>query len=198
MTALYFGAALLFFYFTLVRCLSVLSVLGSLLALYQCLGLALVTANKHVTSQLDSYIARPPSGTPLFRQDVANRWATTIVDEGNDVQHFLRDVMYCDAPPVTFACFLFGLFFYWIGHYVSIVSVMLVITLLLFTVPVAYQHNKKQVDQVLARASDTLSKGVITGQKFVGEKTVDILDKAPPAARDLAVRVGLTPKKKRS
>lgn len=197
-TAIYFGAAMVFFYLTVIRGQSVPSVLGMLFAVYQFVGAIVVHANKRFGGKFDKHISRPPPGTPFIPQDVATRFTQMLVEEVNDVQDILRNIIYCDTTEASLACLAFGIVLYFLGEYFSFLSLLFVATLLLFSLPLAYEKNKKQVDDVLAKTSDSVSKQITIGQKLASEKTAELLDKAPPAARDFANRVGLTPKKKAS
>lgn len=197
-SALYFSATMVFFYLTLLRGLSVLSVLGMFLAVYQLLGVVIVNVNKRMGHKFDKHIARPPPGTPFVPEDVATRFAQAFVEEVNDVQDTLRNVIYCDTIEYSAASLVFGITLYFMGCYVSFLWVVFAAILALFSLPLMYEKNKKQVDDVLAKTSDTMAKQISIGQKLASERTAALLEKAPPAARDFADRVGLTPKKKAS
>lgn len=197
-TVIYFGVAMVFFYLTVIRGQSVLSVFGMLFAVYQFIGAIAVQVNKRLGGKFDKHIARPPAGTPFLPQDVATRFTQVVVEEVNDVQDMLRNIIYCDTLEASLACLASGIVLYFLGEYFSFLSLLFVATLLLFSLPLAYEKNKKQVDDVLAKTSDTVSKQITIGQKLASEKTAELLDKAPPAARDFANRVGLTPQKKKA
>lgn len=192
-TGLYFGTAMAFFYMTLVREKSVISVLGMLIVFYELVGMVIVQLNIKLGGKFDKHVARPPQGTPMFRHDVASRWAGKIVDEGNDIQDILRDMLYCDKPVVTCGCAALGASMYALGKYFSVLPLLFVFTLALFSVPLVYEKNKKKVDEIVARATDKLVGHVKHGRKIASEKTAELLEKAPPTARDLAIRAGLTP-----
>lgn len=198
-TAVYFGGAMTFFFLTLIRGQEPLSVSGILFAVYQVTGIIVVKVNRQfLKGKLDKYINRPPEGTPLFRQDVANRWASIIVEEGNDIQHTLRDVMYCDKPPVVAACALVGLIIYALGSKFSFLGLFFVGTLMLFSLPLVYDRNKKHIDDTVAKAADSINRQIVMGQKIASDKAAELLENAPPAARDMASRVGLSAKPKSS
>lgn len=198
-TAVYFGGAMTFFFLTLIRGQEPLSVSGILFAVYQVIGMIIVKLNRQfLQGKLDKYINRPPEGTPLFRQDVANRWASVIVEEGNDIQHTLRNVMYCDKPPVVAVCALVGLIIYALGSQFSFLVLFLVGTLMLFSLPLAYDRNKKHIDDTVAKAADSINRQIIMGQKIASDKASELLENAPPAARDMASRVGFSAKPKSS
>lgn len=197
LSGLIFGTAMFFFYLTLVRDNSVLSILGLLFALYQLAIVSLRFAKQKFTLNLRFISERPSDDTPLFRQDSAIRWANLLVEEGNQVQHVLRDIIYCDVPQSTTACILVGMNVYFIGQFVSFLAVLFVLTLILFTVPLAYEKNKKQVDDTMARAADALSTKITSFKRVAEDKTTTLLDKAPPAVRQLAKRAGMNPKLKR-
>lgn len=207
-SGIFFGADMLFFYLTLVRKLSVLSVIGFLFGLYLVIGLILVNINKYVGGKLDKYIARPPPGTPLFKRESFNRITDTIVEEGNEIASELRDIIYCDKTTVTLGWTFAAVMIYYIGMFVSLVTVFFIGTLLLFSVPLIYEKNKKQVDDAVAKASDAASRHIETGRKAAVErasqlretaaqKSAPYLEKAPPAARNLAEKIGLTPQKRK-
>lgn len=196
LSGLLFGAAMFFFYLTLVRENSVLSILGLLFALYQLVIVGLRSAKHKFKLNLRFISERPPGDTPLFRQDTAARWANLLVEEGNDIKDILRDIIYCDAPQSTTACILVGMNVYFIGQFVSLLAVLFVLTLFLFTIPLAYERNKKQVDDTMARAANTLSTKATSCKRLAEDKTTQLLDKAPPAVRQLAQRAGMNPKLK--
>lgn len=197
-TVFYFGLAMSFFYLTIVRGESVISVLGLLSVIYQFIGAIVVQANRHFGGKLDRYIGRPPEGTPLFRHDVAIRWASKLVDEGNEDQDFLRDVMYCDKILVGLCHMLLGGCMYFLGKYFSALHLLFVFTLALFSLPVAYERNKKGLDESLASASDKMKKHLKSGQRMMNEKTSVILERAPQTVRGFASRIGVTNKQKSS
>lgn len=198
---------MVFFYLTLVRGSSILSVIGGLFFAYLALGLIVVNANKRMGGKLDKYVARPPASTPLFRRESAIRIADTVVEEGNEVAEEIRDIVYCDKPSITLAWMAFAFVVYILGKYFSLLSVFLVLTIAAFTVPLAYEKNKKTVDDALATASDTASRHLETGRRIAteraeqmrevaAERSAPLLEKAPPVARNFAEKMGLTPKKK--
>lgn len=205
-TGIIFGADMLFFYLTLVRGLSVLSVCGLLFGLYLTFRLAAFHVNKHMGGKFDNYLARPPASTPLFRRDSMMHVVDTIVEEGNEISEQLRDIIYCDKMGVTAAWMFVALVIYVAGNWFSLVSVFFLASLAVFSLPLAYEKNKKQVDDALAKASDTASRHLESGRRAAAEQAVKLrdaavekstpyLEKAPPVARNLAVKMGLTPKK---
>lgn len=196
---------LLFFYLTLVRALSVLSVIGALFGLYLIIGLITTNANKYTGGKLDTYLARPTSGTPLFKRDALIRALDFVIDEGNDVAEEIRDIIYCDKTPITFAWMTIAFIIYMAGKFCSLLSVLLVAVIGIFTIPILYEKNKKQVDDTLAKASDAASRHIESGRRVAAdravklkaaaaEKSAPLLQKAPPAARDFAKKLGFTPK----
>lgn len=202
-----FGANMLFFYLTLVRGSSVLSVIGALFAVYIALRFVSVHVNARIGGKLDKYIARPPVGTLLFRREPLIRAVDTIVEEGNEISDELRDMIYCDKMAVAGGWMFVALSVYFIGMHFSLLAVFFVCTLALFSLPLAYEKNKKQVDDALAKVTDAASKQIETGRKAAVDRAVMMrdtaaersgpyLEKAPPAARNFAEKLGLTPKKK--
>lgn len=198
---------MLFFYFTLVRSNSVLSMLGCISGLYLLARLIAFHANKRMGGKLDKYIKRPPAGTPLFRRDSLVRVVDTIVEEGNDIAEQLRDVIYCDKTGIAIACIFLAYIIYIAGKYFSLLSVVFIASLVTFSLPLTYDKNKKQVDEAIAKASDTASRHLESGRRAAAEratklrdvaveKSTPYLEKAPPVARNLAEKMGLTPKKK--
>lgn len=199
LTGIYFGSCMAFFYMTLVRGEQVLSVLGLMLSCYQVCGMILVKVNKQFlkNATVAQHITRPADpNAPIVPYDIANNVAKLMADEINDIRYTLRDFMYCDQPAANCLWAFGGFMLSMLGRYFSFLSLMLIGTLLLFSVPLAYDKNKKQVDDTLAKATDSVQKQVVIGQRMASEKTAELLDKAPPAARQLAARVGLTPQKK--
>lgn len=205
-SAVVFAAFLLFFYLTLVRGLSVLSVIGALSAAYLILGLVIVNVNKHTGGKLDSYLTRPPAGTPLFRRETIYRFVDTLIEEGNEIAEEIRDVLYCDKLPITLGCAFLAFVVFVAGKYFSLLSVLLVETILAFTLPLLYEKNKKQVDDAVAKASDAACRHIETGKKAAADRAIQLrdvaaaksaplLEKAPPVAKNLAERFGLTPVK---
>lgn len=203
-SALVFAACLLFFYLTLVRGMSVLSVIGALSGAYLVVGLLVVNVNKHTGGKLDAYVTRPPAGTPLLRRDVIYRGVDTVIEEVNEVGEEIRDILYCEKAGLALGCAFVALVVYVAGMYFSLLYVMLVETIALFTLPLAYEKNKKTVDDAVARASDAAAKHIETGKKVAtdravrlravaAERSAPLLDKAPPVAKNLAEKFGLTP-----
>lgn len=197
-TAVYLGAVLVFFYMTLIRGDSVISVTGITVFAYQVFGIIGVQLNRRLGGKFDNHIRRPAEGTPLFKRDHAYQLADIVVQEGNEIQDLLRDVMYCDKPKVSAICLFAGVCLYFAGIVFSVLPLLFVMVLGLFSVPLAYEKNKKQVDDTLAKASDSVAKQVSIGQQMAVDNAAKLLEKAPPQARELAERVGLTPKKKSS
>lgn len=206
LSAVVFCADMLFFYLTLIRGLSVLSVIGALFGLYVILRFVLHNINSKVGGKLDKYIARQPEGTPLFKRESFMRIADTIVEEGNENAVLLTDIIHCDNNSVTLACIAAAFFVYVLGMYCSLLSVIFVLTILAFSLPLAYEKNKKKVDDAVAKATDMASRHLETGRRAATERAVQLrdvaaersaplLEKAPPAARQFAERIGLTPKK---
>lgn len=196
---------MLFFYLTLFKKLSILSVLGALLAMYLSTGLVIVNVNNMTGNKLDPYIARPSVSTPIFKKEVVNHWAETVMEEGNEIGNDVRDVLYCDKTNLTLTWIFLGLVAYIAGRYFSLLPVFFVLTLLAFSLPLAYEKNKTEVDNAVAKATECASKHLETGRKIAGERAGQLreiaaekLDKAPPAIRSTAARVGLAPAKKSS
>lgn len=207
LSALVFGVCMLFFYLTLVKGLSVLSVIGALSGLYLFIGAIVVRVNAYTGGKLDKYVARPAPGTPLLRRDVMYRAVDTIVEEANDIGEEIRDVLYCEKVGVTALSLVVSVALYYLGKYCSVLVVLLVTTLASFTLPLLYEKNKKQVDDAVAKATDIASKKMEMGRKVVEEKAIKardvvaaksapLLDKAPPAAKNLAEKIGLSTKAK--
>lgn len=207
LTALVLAACLLFFYLALARQLSVLSVVGLLCGCYLVVGLVVVHVNERTGGRLDAYVKRPPPGTPLFRPESVNRWAQTFLEEGNEIGDDIRDVLYCDRGEVTARWIAVSLGVYLAGLYFSVVTVLLVVTIAAFTLPLAYERNKKQVDDAAARATVAASKYIETGRRAAADKAVQLrdvaasrsapyLEKAPPAAQNLLGKMGLMAPKK--
>lgn len=207
LSALVFGVCILFFYLTLVRALSVLSVIGALSALYFIIGSIVVQVNAYTKGRLDKYVMRPARGTPLLRRDVLYRGVDTIVEEANDVGDEIRDVLYCEKASVIAVSLVLSAALYFLGKHCSVLVVLLVATLALFTLPLLYEKNKKQVDDAVAKATDIASKKMEMGRKVVEEKAIKardvvaaksapLLEKAPPAAKNLAEKIGLSTKTK--
>lgn len=206
-SALVLGVCVLFFYLTLVKGLTVLSVIGALCASYLLVGSVVVRVNRYAGRRLDRYLTRPAMGTPLLRRDVMYRAVDTVVEEVNDVGEEIRDVLYCEKPGVTAVSLLLSLALYYLGKYCSVLVVLLVATLAAFTLPLLYEKNKKQVDDAVAKATDIASKKMEMGRKVVEEraikardvvaaKSAPLLEKAPPAAKNLAEKMGLSTKPK--
>lgn len=188
-----------FFFLTLIRGQEPVSVCGMLFAVYQVLGVIVVKVNRQLLhGKLDHYINRPPEGTPLLKQDVANRWVSVIIEEGNDIQDTLRDIMYCDKPVVAAGCAVVGVMIYVLGSYFSFLMLFFVGTVLLFSLPLAYDRNKKHIDDTVAKAADSINRQIVLGQKMASDKAAKLLENAPPAARDMASRVGFSTKAKSS
>ncbi|KAI0565471.1 Reticulon [Gracilaria domingensis] len=205
-TGVIFAADMLFFYLTLIRGNSVLSVCGLLFGLYLAVRLAAVYANKHMGNKFDKYLARPPPSTPLFRRDSMMRVVDTIVEEGNEVAEQLRDIIHCDKPVVAAKWMFVAFVIYQAGKFFSIVTICFLASLAMFSVPLLYEKNKKQVDDAFAKASDTASRHLESGRRAAADRAVKLrdvavqkstpyLEKAPPVARNLAEKMGLTPKK---
>lgn len=206
LSAAVLASFLVFFYLTLIRDNAVLSVLGLFAALYFTARFLAAKVNARLSGKFDQYLKRPPANTPLFRKATVYRLADLLLEEGNEVGEEIRDLLYCESPSLTAAALVVSFAIYHIGRYFSLLSVLLVIVIVLFTVPVAYQKNKKQVDDGLAKASETasqhvetarqaVSRGAVQAGDFARQKSAPLLEKAPPAARDFAERIGLTPKK---
>ncbi|CDF41185.1 unnamed protein product [Chondrus crispus] len=208
-SAIVLAACMLFFYLTLVRGLSVLSVIGAFSGAYLILGIIIVNVNKRTGGKLNSYITRPATGTPLLRRETIYRGVDTVIEECNEVGEEIRDVLYCDKPPLTLGCAFVAFLVYIAGNYFSLLSVLLVGTIALFTLPLAYEKNKKTVDDAVARASDAAAKHIETGRKVATDRAVKLrdvaaaksaplLEKAPPVAKNLAEKFGLTPVKSKN
>lgn len=206
LTGLVFAVCVLFFYLTLGRGLSVLSVVGALWAGYLALGSIVVRANSYLGGKLDRYVKRPERGVPFLRRDVLYRGVDTVVEEVNEVGEEIRDVLYCENLGLTVGGIMSGFAVYVIGMYCSMLVVFLVLTLGLFTLPVLYEKNKKEVDDAVAKVSDVAVKKIEVGRKAMGEqvakarevaveKSAPLWDKAPPAARNLAQKIGLAKEK---
>jgi Reticulon len=201
------AACLVFFYFTLWKGYSILSVCGGGVALYLCLGLVLVNVNKIVLGgSLDRFVKRPANPAPMFSKAAAYRFADVFVEEGNEFAEDVRDVMYCDHTALTVTYIVLALFVYVVGKSFSLLPVFFVFTLFAFTLPIAYEKNKKAVDGGIAQASAVASKHLESGRKVVvarsyqfkdmaAEKSAPYLEKAP-AVKNLANKVGFTPSKK--
>lgn len=206
LTGLVVAVCVLFFYLTLGRGLSVLSVLGALWAGYLVLGSVVVRANSSLGGKLDRYVKRPERGTPFLRRDALYRAVDTVVEEVNEVGDEIRDVLYCQDVGLTVGGALGGIAVYYIGMYCSMLVVLVILTVGLFTIPVLYEKNKKQVDDAVAKVSDVAAKKMEVGRKAMGEqvakarevaveKSAPLWDKAPPAARNLAQKIGLAKEK---
>lgn len=199
------AACMLFFYLTLFRRQSIVAVLGGLMTLYLIVGLMVVNVNNMVGNQLDKYIKRPAAEKPIFKKELVNYWAETLMDEGNEIGDVLRNVLYCDDTKLTVGWIFLSLAVYIIGKYFSMLPVFFVLTLAAFSLPFLYERNKKEVDGVIAKASAEASKHIETGRKLGVEKALKVkelaankLEKAPPGVKNITKRLGLTPLKKAS
>lgn len=197
----------IFYYFTLWRGISVLSVCGAGFAMYLALGLVVVNANKLVFGgALDKYIKRPVSATPMFSTASAYAFADIFVEEGNELAQDVRDVIYCDNTPLSVAYSVLALVMYFAGKFFSLLSVAAFCTVLAFTVPLFYEKNKKEVDDAVSKASDLASKHLESGRKVAVERSYQLKDiaaerSAPylekaPVVKNFANKVGFTPTKK--
>lgn len=202
-----FGCCMLFFYLTLFKGLSILSVVGALAAMYLVVGLVVVNVNRVAGGQLDKYIARPAVGTPFLRKESVSRWADTFLEEGNELAEDVRAVIYCDDAPLTLTWIAASVTLFFAGKYFSLLPLFFAVTLAAFTAPLAYEKNKEQVDDALAKASESAAAHGQSARKAAGahaarlrdtaaDRAGPLLDKAPPAARDFAAKLGITPKKK--
>lgn len=206
-SALAFAVCAVFFYLTLWRGISILSVCGAGFALYLVVGLVVVAANQSVLGgALDKYIKRPATTTPMFSTASAYAFADIFVEEGNELAQDVRDVIYCDNTRLTLAYLVLALVMYVAGKFFSLLSVAAFCTLLAFSLPLLYEKNKAQVDEAVSKVSDLASKHLESGRKvaversyqlkdLAAERSAPFLDKAP-AVKTLANKVGFTPSKK--
>lgn len=206
-SAMALGVCLIFFYFTLWKKYSILSVFGATLALYLIFGLIVVNVNKMILGgSLDRFVKRPPVSTPLLNTASMYKVADTIVEEGNEFAEDARNVFYCDNTPLTVAYILIGVAVYVIGKFVPPLVFFFIFTMLAFIVPIAYEKNKKEVDAALTKASDVASKHLESGRKIAVERSYKLKDMAAERSapyleknatvKGLADKVGFTPTKK--
>lgn len=202
-TGLIFACEMLFFYLTLFRGQSILAVFGGLLSMYLIIGVIVVNVNNMAGGQLDKYIKRPAVETPIFKKETVNFWAETLMDEGNDIGGYMRNVLYCDNPKLTLSWIFVALTIYIVGKYFSLLPVFFVIFLLSFSMPLVYEKNQKEVDAVLAKFADAASKhlektreiSVKQASKY-RDMAAQKLETGPPAVRSLAEKIRSTPAKK--
>lgn len=205
LSGIVFAVCMLFFYLTLFRKQSIVAVLGGLMTLYLIVGLMVVNVNNMVGNQLDKFIKRPAVSEPLFKKELVNYWAETLMDEGNEIGEVLRDVLYCDDTKRTVGWIFISLTVYIIGKYFSMLPVFFVLTLVAFSLPLLYERNKKEVDGALAKAGAEASRHIEVGRKIGVEKALKVkelaatkLEKAPPGVKSFTKKLGLTPAKKAS
>lgn len=200
---------MLFYYLTLWKGYSILSVWGAGVAMFLTACLVAVTANKSVLGgSLDRFVKRPATSTPMFSTANAYKFADVFVEEGNEFAEDMRDVIYCENPGVTIAYIVLALVVYFLGKFFSLLPLFFAFTLAAFTLPIAYEKNKKQVDDAVAQASSVAGKHLESGRKvaldrslklkdLAAERSAPYLEKAP-AMKNLANKVGFTPSKKAS
>lgn len=173
-----FGIGMVFFYFTLYRGQSMLAVFGGFMTMYLIVGSIVVNVNKVTGGKLDKYIKRPAVVEPVFKKDAVNWWMETIMDEGNDMVGYFRDLMYCDHPKLSGMWIGISLVLYIVGKYFSIIPIMFAVFLLSFSLPLIYEKNQKDLDAKLAKIADMAEKHF--------EKTREISMKQANKYRDLA------------
>ncbi len=202
-TGLIFASEMLFFYFTLYRQQSILAVFGGLLTMYLIVGIIVVNVNKMAGGQLDKYIKRPAVEVPIFKKETVNFWAETLMDEGNDIGGYFRNVLYCDNNKLTMSWIFVALTIYIVGKYFSLLPVFFVVFLLSFSLPLVYEKNQKDFDAVLSKVADVASKHLEKTHKYSVEQATKVrdiaakkLEQGPPAARSLADKIRSTPAKK--
>lgn len=195
-SAVLFCSLLVFFYLTLVRNNSVLSIFGLLITLYQLSIVFLRQVELRFNLDQKFSIRRPPERTALFSQDDVSHWVTLIADEGNQFQDIIRDLIYCDSPRVTVLCICLGTMVYFVGKYISLLTFLCVLTLLSFSVPLAYEKNKKVVDDNVARTLCSITRRTESCWQSAKGKTAQVLDKTPKSVRQAAGRAGVYSKLK--
>lgn len=179
-TGMIFAAGMVFFYFTLYRGQSMLAVVGGLMTMYLIIGAIVVNVNKVAGGQLDKYIKRPAVVEPVFKKEAVNWWAETIMDEGNDMVGYFRDLMYCDHPKLTGIWIGISLVLYIVGKYFSLIPILFVMFLLAFSLPLVYEKNQKDLDAKLAKIADIAEKHF--------EKTREMSMQQANKMRDLAAK----------
>lgn len=180
--------AVVFFYLTLVRGLPTLSVFGMFMALHAVL--------RYIVSYLPRaphpMFERPARTTPVISRKDLEHYTTLIADEVNEAQDVIRAVQMCDQPIVAVVVVSIGLILYGVGQVASGAAVLLVFTVAAYSLPLAYERNRKAVDDAVHAASAAIAKHVETGRRVAVEQSERVLQRAPPAARKLAGRVGLS------
>jgi Reticulon len=198
---------LVFYYLTLWKGYSILSVIGAGTATFLTLCLVAVNANKSfLGGSLDRFVKRSATSSPMFSTAAAYRFADVFVEEGNEFAEDARDVIYCENTGLTVAYIFVGVIVYFVGKSFSLLPVFFVFTLLAFTLPIAYEKNKKTVDNAVTQASAVASKHLESGRKVAVDRSYQLKDLAAersalylekaPAMKNLAAKVGFTPSKK--
>ena len=127
---------------------------------------------KMTRNRLDTYIARPATPSPLFRKEVVNNWAETIIEDGNKPGNDICDVLYCGKTGLTVAWIFLELFAFVAGKYFLLLPVFVELTLEAFSLPGVYENNKKEVDNVGAEATESASKHMKIGRTMAGERAI--------------------------
>lgn len=191
-----FTFCMLFFYMTLWKGLSILSVIGSLMFVYLCAGLLITQLNSAFHGPIDKYIKKPPRGEMFFRRDVVEKWADTIMDIGNAYADDLRDVIYCDDPRLTLKWISISIGIYLLGMIFSPMWLLFLGTICAFSLPLAYERNKKQVDQTVQRAKEVSTQKAREIKEVTQQKAAPYLEKAHPMVKQTAEKMGITPQRK--
>lgn len=191
-----FSFCMLFFYMTLWKGLSILSVIGSLMFFYLCAGLLITQLNSAFHGPIDKYIKKPPRGELFFRREVVEKWADTIMDIGNAYADDLRDVIYCDDPKLTAKWIGISIGIYLLGIIFSPLWLLFLGMICAFSLPLAYERNKKQVDQTVQRAKEVSTQKAREIKEVTQQKAAPYLEKAHPMVKQTAEKMGITPQRK--
>lgn len=146
---------------------------------------------------LDKYIKKPPRGEMFFREEIVQKWSKTFLDLGNYFADEARDVLYCEDWQVTLKWIGISFGIYVLGIWFSPLVLMFIATIGAFSLPLAYHKNKKQVDETAQKAYDASVQKASQAKEAVAQKAAPYLEKAHPAVRNTAEKMGLTPQRKK-
>eukprot|EP00172_Hildenbrandia_rubra_P000784 Plantae.Rhodophyta-Hildenbrandia_rubra.ctg1442.p1 GENE.Plantae.Rhodophyta-Hildenbrandia_rubra.ctg1442~~Plantae.Rhodophyta-Hildenbrandia_rubra.ctg1442.p1 ORF type:complete len:290 (-),score=63.30 Plantae.Rhodophyta-Hildenbrandia_rubra.ctg1442:422-1291(-) len=191
-SAVMFTLAMLFFYLTLWKGLSILSVSGALFGLYLLSGTIIVYVNQALNGPFDKFVKKPPRGEPFFRKEVVEKWTSTFMDMGNELADDIRDVLYCENPKVSSKWMGISFGVYVLGIWFSPLVLLFLATIFAFSLPLLYHRNKKQVDDAAAKALEVSRAKAAQAYELSARKAVQAKKAVSQTATPYLKKAGLT------